>query len=278
MKNLKLFTLYILFLSAFQFTSAQAPQGMNYQAVARNSSGAILPNQNIGIRITITDGNGGSVLYEETHNTATNQFGLFTLNIGNGTAVTGTFSGIAWASVTPWMLVEMDPTGGISYVSMGSSQLLSVPYALSVAKVGQSSSSVFGTGILNIDTNTKSVTLIPGMTQTITVPSGYSLYAYTFGGVQTQSAANTGYSIVDIVLTIDGNLPANGGYQRLILANSTGITKMIQNWSIGQTLLLNPGTHTIAVKSLCVKGSPATVSSDNTGVLQGLLTLTLLKN
>lgn len=74
---------------------AQAPQAMNYQSVARNATGTILADQNIGIQLTVTDGIGGTELYRERHNTATNQFGLFTLNVGSGTAVSGTFSGIS---------------------------------------------------------------------------------------------------------------------------------------------------------------------------------------
>src|SRR4051812_26608954 len=82
---------------------SQAPQGMNYQAIARSNAGAILPNQNIGIRFTITNGNGGVVLYQETDSAVTNQFGLFTLRVGSGTPVSGIFSSITWATVTPWL-------------------------------------------------------------------------------------------------------------------------------------------------------------------------------
>jgi hypothetical protein len=124
--NLLLGVLLVFVSAAF----AQAPQGMNYQAVARNAAGNILANQAIGIRITITDGNAGPTLYQETHSDTTNQFGLFSLSVGNGTPVVGTFSSISWSTITPWLEVAMDPTGGSSYVAMGSSQLLSVPYAL----------------------------------------------------------------------------------------------------------------------------------------------------
>jgi hypothetical protein len=141
--------LFLVLIFTFQLSTfnsfAQAPQGMNYQAVARNASGNILANQIIGIRITIQDGNGGPTLYRETHTPTTNQFGLFTLNAGSGTVVTGTFSSIAWNGVTAWMQVEMDPTGSSSYTDMGTSQLLSVPYALYSASGGTTYNA--GTGI-----------------------------------------------------------------------------------------------------------------------------------
>ena len=122
----------ILIFTIFAFLNiqAQTPQALNYQAVARNTTGAILANQSVGIRISITDGSAGATLYQETHTVTTNQFGLFTLGVGNGTVVSGIFSSIPWATITPWLQVEMDPAGGSAYVMMGSSALLSVPYAL----------------------------------------------------------------------------------------------------------------------------------------------------
>ncbi|HLF65227.1 MAG TPA: hypothetical protein VI603_15790 [Saprospiraceae bacterium] len=127
---------------------SQAPQGLNYQAVARKSDGSILQTQNIRIRYTITNQNGGTVLYQETQSTTTNEFGLFTLHVGNGTPTSGTFSSIDWAAVTPWLQVEIDPEGGSAYVNMGSSPLLSVPYALYAANSG--GDSVWDTSGTNI--------------------------------------------------------------------------------------------------------------------------------
>ena len=116
---------------------SQAPQGLNYQAVARNNTGDILANQNISIRFTLTNGHEGAMVYQETHAAATNQFGLFTLNVGGGTPTAGTFSSIDWPNINAWLEVDMDPVGGSSYVSMGSSELLSVPYAFFAASGNQ---------------------------------------------------------------------------------------------------------------------------------------------
>src|SRR5262249_4654155 len=88
---------------------AQAPNGFNYQAIARNSSGNILASQSIKLRLTITNGNGGASLYQEVQSVTTNQFGLFTLNVGSISP--SSFSSIQWSSKTPWLHVEMDPTG-----------------------------------------------------------------------------------------------------------------------------------------------------------------------
>ena len=110
---------------------AQPPQEINYQGVARDNSGVILATQPIGLRITIHQTTAtGPTVYQETHSTSTNQFGLFNISVGSGTVVSGSFSGIDWGADRYFTEVEMDETGGISYQSMGTSQMLSVPYAL----------------------------------------------------------------------------------------------------------------------------------------------------
>lgn len=132
-------TRHILFaLCAFTALAltAQVPQQINYQAVARNSAGAVLANQSVSIRLTIHDQtSGGVTIYQETHNgIMTNQFGLFTVAIGTGTQVgSQTFSSISWGVHAKFLEVELDPTGGTSYLNMGTSQLNSVPYALYAA-------------------------------------------------------------------------------------------------------------------------------------------------
>lgn len=127
MKSLFIF----LFLGMLLSASAQAPQGMNYQAAARNSQGNLLLNQQVGLRFSIRDGSlTGAIVYSETQTATTDAFGTFSTIIGNGTPVQGTFASIPWATGAKFMQVEMDVTGGVNYVNMGTSQLMSVPYAL----------------------------------------------------------------------------------------------------------------------------------------------------
>ena len=110
---------------------AQAPQGIPYQAIARNSSGAILVSQAIRVRFSIHDSVAtGSIIYQETFNPTTTTQGLFNVNVGMGTASIGTFSSINWGMNGKFMQVELDPAGGTSYVDMGTMQMMSVPYAL----------------------------------------------------------------------------------------------------------------------------------------------------
>ena len=112
-------------------TNAQAPQAIPFQAVARNISGNPLLNQNISLRFSIRQSSAvGTVLYTETHSTVTNSIGSFTVNIGLGTIVTGTFTTINWGNGGKFIQVEMDPAGGVAYLNLGTQQMLSVPYAL----------------------------------------------------------------------------------------------------------------------------------------------------
>ena len=115
---------------------AQAPQKMSYQAVIRNSSNALVTNQAVGMRISILQGSStGTALYIETQTPTTNANGLASIEIGGGTVVSGNFSTIDWANGPYFVKTETDPTGGTNYSIMGTSQLMSVPYALFASSV-----------------------------------------------------------------------------------------------------------------------------------------------
>jgi hypothetical protein len=131
-----IFTLAIIFVLS-TLAVAQAPHKFNYQAVARNSSGNILPNQSVSVRFTIRDiSETGPVLYQEKQNPITNQFGLFTALVGDGTVSVGDFATINWSVNPKYMQVEYDPAGGNNYLIVGSSQLVSVAYALYAETAG----------------------------------------------------------------------------------------------------------------------------------------------
>lgn len=116
---------------------AQAPQGIPYQAVARNSSGVILASTAISVRFTIRDSVAiGVIKYRETFSVTTTEQGMFSVNVGQGTPVTGTFAGINWGTNAKFMQVELDPAGGSSYIDMGTQQMMSVPYAQYAANSG----------------------------------------------------------------------------------------------------------------------------------------------
>ena len=109
----------------------QPPQKFSYQAVIRNASGVLVTNHAIGLRISILVGSStGTAVYAETHTPTTNANGLVTIEIGGGSVVTGSFTGINWSGGIYFIKTETDPAGGTSYSITGTSQILSVPYAL----------------------------------------------------------------------------------------------------------------------------------------------------
>jgi hypothetical protein len=129
--------IFILALLTWTVVRAQAPQSFNYQTVVRTVSGNVLANQTISLKISMLSGSAtGAVVYSEVHSgKTTNDFGLVNLEIGKGTPVSGTFSTIGWAANSFYIKVEIDPAGGTAYQSMGTSQLVSVPYALHTKSV-----------------------------------------------------------------------------------------------------------------------------------------------
>ncbi|MDX2002128.1 MAG: tail fiber domain-containing protein [Chitinophagales bacterium] len=162
MRNLILSSIFMLF---GVLAYAQSPQGIKYQAVARNSSGAILSNQNINIRASIIDSTGsGSVQYVETFKTGTNAYGLFDLKLGAGAVQFGSFSAITWASGNKWLKIELDPTGGTNFTEMGTSELLSVPYALFAGNAGAIDTSYSNELITSVtfDPLTDELTIVEG--------------------------------------------------------------------------------------------------------------------
>jgi hypothetical protein len=124
----------ILFLLGIVLTFgsiAQVPQKFNYQAVVRNNTGVIVTNQKISIKIEVLqiDSNQTSVLYAETHTPTTNTYGLFNIQIGGGSIVSGNISSMNWGAGNKHLRTSVDLTGGNNFVIMGTSPLVSVPYA-----------------------------------------------------------------------------------------------------------------------------------------------------
>ena len=120
-----------------QQAAAQAPQKMSYQSVIRNSSNVLVASTPVGMQISVLQGNeNGTAVFVETQTATTNVNGLVSIEIGTGSATTGTFSEIDWATGPYFIKTEIDPTGGSNYTITGTQQMASVPYALYAAKSG----------------------------------------------------------------------------------------------------------------------------------------------
>ena len=135
MKKLHTFIAVLLMTAS---TFAQTPEKMSYQAVVRDSGDNLVSSQPVGMQISILQTTAtGTAVYVETQTPTTNVNGLVTLEIGTGTVVSGDFTTIDWSTDSYFIKTETDPTGGSSYTITGTSQLLSVPYALHAKTVTQ---------------------------------------------------------------------------------------------------------------------------------------------
>ena len=121
------------------FAVAQAPQKINFQSVLRNTTGEVVSNSSVSLRISILSGTiTGTLVYSETHDKTTDAGGLMSLQIGGGTVSSGVFGNINWGSTSHFIKLEADFSGGNSYVLLGTQELMSVPYALYASKTDTS--------------------------------------------------------------------------------------------------------------------------------------------
>ncbi len=241
------------------FSQAQIPpQAFNYSAVARNSSGQPISTSTIGIQITVlkTSTTGTSV-YSENHFVNTDAYGLFNLVIGAGAIQSGSMSTIDWSSDNYYLKVGMDANGGTNFLTMGTTQLLSVPYALHAA----TADSLIG-GIPNFSGNYSDLTNTPNLSsvaisgdysdlanQPVTINSissnGDSLYLSN--GQVFISASNLGFSGDYNDLTNTPTIPLNVSS----LTNDVGFVttdndhQQLSVSATGDTLFLSNGNWVI---------------------------------
>ena len=131
----RLVALNACILLIFFSVTGQSPDRMSFQAVIRDGSGALVSNGPAGIKISVLQGSvSGTEVYSETHSEMTNTNGLITLEIGGGTVISGIYEDIDWGNGPYYLKREIDPLGGTNYVVSGTSQFLSVPYAIFAMK------------------------------------------------------------------------------------------------------------------------------------------------
>lgn len=153
---------------------AQAPNKMSYQAVVRDAANNLVASSSVGMQISILQGSpSGTAVYVETQTPTSNANGLVTVEIGGGTLVSGDFSSIYWANGPYYIQTETDPTGGANYTITGTSQLLSVPYALYAQNTDSwtvNADTVYTDKLVGIGTNS------PSMTDVLTVDGSIRSY------------------------------------------------------------------------------------------------------
>jgi hypothetical protein len=143
---------------------------------------------------------------------------------------------------------------------------------------GQDVTTVYGTAQLVVTSATAVYTLVPGLTQTITVPSAARVLVSTDGGAQNTTVGVTN-AVLDLALFVDGQISSSAGQRRLMLVNSTAAAQVIGSWSMSRSYSLAPGSHLIEVRvtSADPASVPANVSSGGAPQLQGQLTVAVIK-
>jgi len=132
---------------------SQPPQAFKYRAVIRNGAGNVISNQSVDIIISIRNETpGGTIIYQETFITTTNQFGLVNLQIGFNPTL-GSFALIDWFADSKFIEVEIDIDGSGDYLSLGTNELLSVPYALYAGRSADGYWSLYNSSINYISGN-----------------------------------------------------------------------------------------------------------------------------
>ncbi|PQJ81720.1 hypothetical protein [Polaribacter glomeratus] len=205
----KLFPLLVTVLIA-AFAFAQSPEKMSYQAVLRNAGNELLQNKPVGMQISVLQGN--TAIYVETQTPSTNENGLVTLQIGTGTVLSGNFSAIDWGNGSYFIKTETDLTGGSTYSISGTSQLLSVPYALHA----KTAASIEGDLYLGADSTVELTGVISNKINALTSSSGNISWTGAEGNL---------YSIElteDAVLENPSTPITGATYMFLINQNSSG--------------------------------------------------------
>lgn len=248
MKNL--FLLLILIVCSITNSIAQKiPAGMKYQAVARNSSGEVLPSKNITLRIELkgSPDKGGKTYYSEEHAITTNQLGLFDLVVGEGKCGFGVFNSVPWSSEDVWMAVSLKEKG-VAFSAVTESRLLAVPYAFHAATAGR----------LMDNLNAKFADPDPGVPANV-----WSLQGNIGSDASKDRLGTTDY--VDLVI-ITNNLE-----RMRILANGDIIMK--RSLSIGANLTVDSSAYLNKTAGETINYGPLTVDRQSPTLLSGTLTV-----
>jgi uncharacterized coiled-coil protein SlyX len=235
--------------------TAQTPQSFSYQAVARDASGNALATKTVGLQLSVLDGSAtGTVVYVEKFSPVTNNQGLFTVAVGTGTPVIGSFATINWSTGNKYLKTELDPAGGNNFTIAGTSELLSVPYAFYAASTAATGSAspwnTSGADIIN--SNTGDVGIATGgfaLKNILQIgnPPGFSGNVLAMGdGANGMSfgfldGSATWFSNIDFSL-----MPASGGNGYLGIGVQTPVNKVqIGNPPnfIGNDLAIGNGTQ-----------------------------------
>jgi BclB C-terminal domain-containing protein len=236
--------LLVLLFSTLPVFAQTAPQKINYQTVVRNAAGVPVINQNVSFRFSIVTGTaGGASVYTETQTAITNAFGLAAVKIGSGTVVSGTFAGIGWSADAKFLKVEVDITGGSTYINLATVEIISVPYALNAETSNDNHWNVSGANIINDNTGSVGIGGAPNASARLDISStnkGLLIPRVTF--------ANRPASPVDgLMIYQTDSIPGFYYFANFIwnrVARKSDARGTVMAWSSGLPIVLQNGVTT----------------------------------
>ena len=191
-------TLTLLALMVYAAAYCGVPQAISYQAVALNGAGQPVKNKNVALRLSIIYGSsGGTLNYQERQTALTDASGVLSVNIGNGSVLSGSFAGVDWSKGVYFLKTEIDTTGGTSYTTIGTVQFFSVPFSLYSGNSAQANlgSYEFPDGLNNI------VPVNLSGSFSYLVPAGQTLYITDVTYNQNTSCSGYGVTINGVELS-----------------------------------------------------------------------------
>ena len=274
------FLLFFICLSAY----SQTPEGFNYQATVRNNLGELIINQAVNIRTNILQNSQTNTpVYTEAHTVSTDNFGQINLTIGSGTPSFGTFSNINWANGTYYLSIELNTNG--NYVTMGVTQLLSVPYALYAKNSGSISALPTGTntgdvlawnGTNWVSTPASSQNGLPAIA-TVSATAITGIEAKCGGAIASNGTSNISskgvcWSInpnptINNSLTVEG--PGNMDFISTLTNLTPGTTYFYRAYATNNSGTSYGATYTFSTIALPVISSNAVTSITNSGAQSG---------
>lgn len=238
---------------------AQVSEGFSYQSVVRDASGNLLNNQLIGLRMTLLANSAlGTADYVETHQVATNGYGVVSISVGTGTVVSGVFNNVDWRNNTYFLKTELDVSGGTNYVFMGISQILAVPYALHA----QTATTVLGDNDTSATNEIQQLSIVGNQLvldnggNSVTLSGTIDLDADPTNELQALNISN------DTLYLSQGNYVLIDDYLQS-LSNTAGTISISGN----NTITLADSSATNEIQNLSSTAGTITLSSANTIVL-----------
>ncbi len=242
--------LFILGLFSNTYAQTNVPQGINYQGIARNTSGSIIASQLIAVKIGIVSGTSSGVLeWEEIHNVTTNQFGLFNFIIGQGVSTgngsAASFSAISWSSTSHFISTSLDQAGGTLFVALDTAKFWSVPYALHSASSGQLTNSIRLNELTDVDTIGVMNGYVLKWDGTMWRPAAdnnndTALYAFNANYSNYSDTATYSLNALSLVDTV--NFAFNSDTSSFAFNSNTSLSSSTSNYCDTATYALNTGS------------------------------------